>query len=309
MSRTARGRRTRTTTQARQPLLRRVGRDRARPRPLPLVDGRARDGGRERGREGMSEQSGAATPEERMTIAAAREVKDRQILLVGVGPPNAAANLARRLHAPDAVLIYESGAIEAKPARLPLSIGDDDLAETAAELVSVPEMFNYWVGAGRIDVGFLGAAQLDRHANINTTVIGSYEHPKVRLPGAGGAPEIAANSREVIVLLRQSKRSFVDKLDFTTSIGFGSGPGERERLGFTGAGPTVVITDLGVFKPGPEDSELELVAVHAGVEVDEGREATGWDLRVREPLGTLEPPSERELETLREMRAAVKSAA
>jgi glutaconate CoA-transferase subunit B len=256
----------------------------------------------------MSDENGAPTPEETMTIAAAREVKDRQVLLVGVGPPNAAANLARRLHAPDAVLIYESGAIEAKPARLPLSIGDDDLAETAAELVSVPEMFNYWVGAGRIDVGFLGAAQIDRHANINTTVIGSYEHPKVRLPGAGGAPEIAAASREVIVLLRQSKRSFVDKLDFTTSIGHGSGPGDRERLGFTGAGPTVVITDLGVLKPSPEDSELELVAVHPGVDVEQVREATGWDLRVREPLQTTDAPSERELETLREMRAAVQGA-
>src|SRR4051794_25476852 len=256
----------------------------------------------------MSEDNGP-TPEETMTIAAAREVKDRQVLLVGVGPPNAAANLARRLHAPAAALIRESGATGAKPRRLPLPIGDDDLAEPAAELVSVPEMFNYWVGAGRIDVGFLGAAQLDRHANINTTVIGSYEHPKVRLPGAGGAPEIAANSREVIVLLRQSKRSFVDKLDFTTSIGFGSGRGDRERLGFSGAGPTVIITALGMLKPSPEDSELELVAVHAGVEVDEVREATGWDLRVREPLGTLEPPSERELATLREMRAAVKSAA
>ena len=256
-----------------------------------------------------SDGNGAATPEERMTIAAAREVEDRQVLLVGVGPPNAAANLARRLHAPDAVLIYESGAIEAKPARLPLSIGDDDLAETAAELVSVPEMFNYWVGAGRIDVGFLGAAQLDRHANINTTVIGSYEHPKVRLPGAGGAPEIAANSREVIILLRQSKRSFVEKLDFTTSIGYGDGAGARERLGFTGAGPTVVITDLGILKPSPEDSELELVAIHDGVTLDEIREATGWELRVREPLETIAPPSERELATLREMRAAVKSAA
>jgi glutaconate CoA-transferase subunit B len=257
----------------------------------------------------MSEDDGAPTPEETMTIAAAREVKDRQVLLVGVGPPNAAANLARRLHAPDAVLIYESGAIEAKPVRLPLSIGDDDLAETAAEIVSVPEMFNYWVGAGRIDVGFLGAAQLDRHANINTTVIGSYEHPKVRLPGAGGAPEIAAASREVIILLRQSTRSFVEKLDFTTSIGYGSGPGERERLGFTGAGPTVVITDLGILRPSPEDRELELVAIHPGVEVDQVRAATGWPLRVREPLETTAPASERELATLREMRAAVRTAA
>jgi glutaconate CoA-transferase, subunit B len=251
----------------------------------------------------MSEDNGP-TPEETMTIAAAREVKDRQVLLVGVGPPNAAANLARRLHAPDAVLIYESGAIEAKPVRLPLSIGDDDLAETAAEIVSVPEMFNYWVGAGRIDVGFLGAAQIDRHANINTTVIGSYEHPKVRLPGAGGAPEIAASSREVIVLLRQSKRSFVEKLDFTTSIGHGSGPGERDRLGFTGAGPTVVITDLGILRPSPEDRELELVAVHPGVEVEQVREATGWPLRVREPLETTEPVTERELSELRALRVS-----
>ena len=249
------------------------------------------------------------TPEETMTIAAAREVRDGQVLLVGVGPPNAAANLARRLHAPSAVLVYESGAIDAKPVRLPLSIGDDDLAETAAEIVSVPEMFNYWVGGGRIDVGFLGAAQLDRHGNINTTVIGPYEHPKVRLPGAGGAPEIAATSREVIVLLRQSRRSFVEKLDFTTSIGHGAGPGDRERLGFTGAGPTVVITDLGILRPSRDDRELELVAVHPGVTADRAREATGWPLRVRDPLATTDPPGELELRTLREMRAAVAAAA
>jgi glutaconate CoA-transferase subunit B len=257
----------------------------------------------------MNEGNGAPTAEETMTIAAAREVRDRQVLLVGVGPPNAAANLARRLHAPGAVLVYESGAIEAKPVRLPLSIGDDDLAETAAELVSVPEMFNYWVGAGRIDVGFLGAAQIDRFGNINTTVIGSYDDPKVRLPGAGGAPEIAAASREVIVIARQSKRSFVERLDFVTSIGHGDGQGTRERLNFSGAGPTVVITDLGVLRPGPEDRELELVAIHPGVEVDQVREATGWPLRVSDDLATTEPPSERELETLRDMRAAVRSVA
>src|SRR3954451_8656736 len=204
----------------------------------------------------MTEPNGAPTPEERMTIAAAREVKDRQGLLVGVGPPNAAANLARRVAAPGAGHAYASGAIEERPARLPLSIGDDALAETAAELVSVPEMFNYWVGAGRIDVGVLGAAQIARHAKTNTTVIGSYEHPKVRLPGAGGAPEIAASSRQVIILLRQSTRSFVEQLDFTTSIGFGDGAGARERLGSTGAGPTVVITDLGMLKPSPDDREL-----------------------------------------------------
>jgi glutaconate CoA-transferase subunit B len=250
-----------------------------------------------------AQQTDAPTAEETMTIAASREVRDRQVLLVGVGPPNAAANLARRLHAPDCVLVYESGAIEAKPVKLPLSIGDDDLAETAAELVSVPEMFNYWVGGGRIDVGFLGAAQIDRFCNINTTVIGPYDDPKVRLPGAGGAPEIAAASREVIVIVRQSTRSFVEKLDFVTSIGHGSGAGDRERLGFPGAGPSVVITDLGVLRPNPEDRELELVAVHPGVDVDRVREATGWPLRVREPVETTAPPTEAELSTLRAMRA------
>jgi len=257
----------------------------------------------------MSAGNGAPTQEETMTIVAAREVRDGQVLLVGVGPPNAAANLARRLHAPDCVLVYESGAIDAKPVRLPLSIGDDDLAETAAELVSVPEMFNYWVGAGRIDVGFLGAAQIDRFGNINTTVIGRYEEPKVRLPGAGGAPEIAAASREVIVIVRQSSRSFVERLDFVTSIGHGDGRGSRERLNFSGAGPTVVITDLGVLRPSGEDRELALVAVHPGVDVDAVRDATGWPLRVSDDVETTAPPSERELGTLREMRAAVRAAA
>ena len=239
-----------------------------------------------------------------MTIVAARQLRDRHVLLVGVGPPNAAANLARRLHAPDCVLVYESGAIGARPVRLPLSIGDDDLAETAAELVSVPEMFNYWVRGGRIDVGFLGAAQIDRHGNINTTVIGDYADPTVRLPGAGGAPEIAAASGEVVVIARQSKRSFVERLDFVTSIGHGTGAGAREELGFPGRGPTVVVTDLGVLRPNHDDRELELVAVHPGVDVEEVRAATSWPLRVREPLETTEPPTEAELGTLREMRAA-----
>jgi len=244
-----------------------------------------------------------ATPEETMVVNAARELRNGQVCLVGVGPPNAATNLARRLQAPDCVLVYESGAIGAKPVRLPLSIGDDDLAATAQELVSVPEIFNYWVGAGRIDVGFLGAAQIDRYCNINTTVIGEYDSPKVRLPGAGGAPEIAAASREVYVLLRHSKRAFVERLDFVTSVGHRTNGQRRADLGFLGAGPTVVFTDLGVLRPSPEDSELELVAVHPGVEVGDVQEATGWELRVREPLATTEPPTEHEVEKLRALRA------
>jgi glutaconate CoA-transferase subunit B len=228
------------------------------------------------------------TPEEVMTVHAARELVDGQVCLVGVGSPNAAANLARRLHAPNCVLVYESGAIGAKPLRLPLSIGDDDLAATADELVSVPEMFGYWIGGGRIDVGFLGAAQIDRWGNINTTVIGPYDHPKVRLPGAGGAPEIAAAAKEVIVMLRHSPRAFVERLDFVTSLGRGGDA-------FT------VITDLGVLRPG-DDGELELTALHSGVEAAQVLEATGWPLRVREPLEVRESPTEQELEELRSLR-------
>ena len=230
------------------------------------------------------------SPTDLMTINAARELRDGQVCLVGVGPPNAAANLARRLHAPGCVLVYESGAIGAQPGRLPLSIGDDDLAETALELVSVPEMFNLWIGGGRIDVGFLGAAQIDPRANLNTTAIGDYDSPKVRLPGAGGAPEIAASAKEVIVIVRHSKRTFVDKLDFVTSLA-------HER------GHTVVITDLGVLRPGA-DGELVLVALHPGVEVDEVREATGWQLRVAEALEHTEPVTQHELDALRELRAS-----
>jgi glutaconate CoA-transferase subunit B len=230
------------------------------------------------------------SPTDLMTINAARELRDEQVCLVGVGPPNAAANLARRLHAPGCVLVYESGAIGAQPLRLPLSIGDDDLAETALELVSVPEMFNFWIGGGRIDVGFLGAAQIDPHANLNTTAIGGYEHPKVRLPGAGGAPEIAASVRSVIVIVRHSPRTFVERLDFVTSLA-------HQR------GHTVVITDLGVLRP-DEDGELRLVAVHPGVDHEQVQEATGWDLRVADPLDHTEPVTQHELDELIALRAS-----
>ena len=198
-------------------------------------------------------------PDEMMSVAAARAMKDVTACFVGIGLPSTGANLARRTHAPDLVLVYEAGAVGAKPPRLPLSIGDGMLGETADYIAAVPEIFNYWVQPGRIDVGFLGAAQIDRYANINTTVIGGdYLHPKVRLPGAGGAPEIAASCGEVIVIVRQSPRAFVEKVDFITSVGHGSGPGERERLGLRGKGPTKVITDLGILEPDPETKELVL---------------------------------------------------
>src|SRR6202035_818619 len=182
------------------------------------------------------------TADEMMTVTAARSLRDGMTCFVGIGLPSEAANLARATHAPDLVLIYESGTIGAKPGALPLSIGDGILADTADAVVSVPEIFNYWLQPGRIDVGFLGAAQIDKFGNINTTVIGGdYEHPRVRPARAGRAPEIAASCREVIVVVRQSSRSFVERVDFVTSVGYGSGPGDRERLGLTGAGPKKII--------------------------------------------------------------------
>ena len=242
------------------------------------------------------------TSDEMMTVAAARALRDGAVCFVGIGLPSTAANLARRTHAPNLVLVYESGTIGAKPDRLPLSIGDGVLADTAVSVVGVPEIFNYWLQPGRIDVGFLGAAQLDRFGNINTTVIGAdYRNPDVRLPGAGGAPEIAASCREVVVVVRQTERAFVERVDFVTSFGFGSGRGEREDLGLTGAGPQRVITDLGVLRPDPRTRELVLTAVHPGVDPETVRERTGWDLEVADDLGRGEPPTERELAVLREL--------
>lgn len=249
------------------------------------------------------------TTEEMMTIAAARALPDGATCFVGIGLPSTAANLARHTHAPALVLIYESGTIGAKPARLPLSIGDGILAETADAVVSVPEIFNYWLQAGRIDIGFLGAAQIDRFGNINTTVIGAdYQRPTVRLPGAGGAPEIAASSKEAIVVLRQSKRSFVDRVDFVTSAGFGTGPGFRQQHGLRGAGPTTVITDLGVYAPDPATSELVLTRLHPDVTVEQAKAACGWELSVpRDPART-PPPSEAELAALRALKPSPKAA-
>src|SRR6266702_4466268 len=214
------------------------------------------------------------TADEMMTVCASRALRDGMTCFVGIGLPSAAANLARATHAPNLVLIYESGTIGAKPGALPLSIGDGILAETADSVVSVPEIFNYWLQPGRIDVGFLGAAQLDKFGNINTTLIGAdYAGPGVRLPGAGGAPEIAAACREVIVVIRQSRRTFVDRVDFVTSVGFGDGPGSRQRLGLTGAGPRKIITDLGVLEPDPVTAALALTGICAGASAAHRRRA------------------------------------
>jgi glutaconate CoA-transferase, subunit B len=248
--------------------------------------------------------SGEATSGEIQTVVAARRLRHARTVFIGVGRPSTAAILARMVHNPELVLVYESGTIGAKPSRIPLSIGDGELAQTADSIVSVPEMFNYWIGAGRIEVAFLGAAQVDRHANLNSTVIGDYQHPRTRLPGAGGAPEIAAACGEVIVIAPHSKRTFVEHLDFCTTVGHGDGAGgpvTRRRLGFRGAGPTAVITDLGVLEPDPETAELALAQLYEGVDVDQVREATGWELKVADEIRTTEPPTVQELTALREL--------
>ena len=242
------------------------------------------------------------TTDEMMSVEAARALAGHVSCFVGIGLPSTAANLARRVHNPDLVLIYESGAIGAKPTRLPLSIGDGELAETADAVVSVPEVFNYWLQPGRIGVGFLSAAQLDRFGNLNTTFVGgTYERPRVRLPGSGGAPEIAASCHEVFVMVRQSPRTFVPTVDFVTSVGFGDGGDFRASLGVRGRGPVRVVTDLGVLEPDPDTRELTLTRVHPGVSVAEVRAATGWELKVAPSVEETVPPTEEELSVLRRL--------
>jgi glutaconate CoA-transferase subunit B len=233
------------------------------------------------------------TADEMMAVAAARRLRNGTVCFVGIGLPSRAANLARATHAPDCVLIYESGAIGAKPVHLPLSIGDGELAETADAVISVPEIFTYWLQGGRIDVGFLGAAQIDARGNLNSTVIGDYARPKVRLPGAGGAPEIATWCRETFVMLKQTPRTFVERLDFLTSVGRPRGSG--------GAGVTCVVTDLGILEP-DETGELVLAELHSDVTVEEAREATGWNLRVAADLRMGPPPASEELHALRALK-------
>ncbi|HTV78857.1 MAG TPA: CoA-transferase [Steroidobacteraceae bacterium] len=240
---------------------------------------------------------------EMMTVVAARALSDRDVCFVGIGAPSAACNLARLTHAPGITLIYESGTIGARPTVLPLSIGDGELCETALATVSVPEMFRYWLQGGRITVGFLSGAQMDRYANLNTTVVGSYGQPKVRLPGGGGAPEIAACCQEIFITIPMSRRTFVDRLPFITSLGHGNGRGSREALGLATQGPTRVMTDLCVLEPDPESRELLVTSLHPGVTEEAARQACGWPLRFSPRLTTTAPPTERELAVLRDLQA------
>ena len=248
------------------------------------------------------------TPTEIMTVAAARALKNDDVVFVGIGAPSAACNLARLTHAPDITLIYESGTIDTKPDVLPLSIGDGELCATALTTVSVPEMFRYWLQGGRITVGFLGGAQIDRYANLNTTVVGPYDKPKVRLPGGGGAPEIAIHCGEIFITMAMSPRGFVAKLPFITSLGHGTGPGSREALGVGTKGPTRIITDLCVLEPDPEGKELTVKSLHPGVMREHVAKECGWELKFAASLSETPAPTDNELGVLRKLHARTRRA-
>lgn len=241
------------------------------------------------------------TAAEMMTVAASRELSSDDVCFVGIGAPSEACNLARLTHAPGITLIYESGTIGTSPDVLPLSIGDGELADTSVTTVSVPELFRYWLQGGRISIGFLGAAQLDRFGNINTTVIGEYDTPKVRLPGGGGAPEIATSCQQVFITMKHTPRGMVERLDFVTSLGFGPTGSERAELGIKTSGPTIAITDLCILKPDARTNELVVVSLHPGVTAGQVKEATGWDIRFAEDLTETLPPTDEELVILRDL--------
>ena len=245
----------------------------------------------------------AFSKSEMMIVAAARELAGQHVCFVGVGLPNIAVNLAKRTVSPEMELVYEAGVFGARPARLPLSIGDPTIVTGATSVVSMYELFSFYLQGGLIDVGFLGAAQIDRFGNINTTVIGEYDGPATRLPGSGGACEIAINARQVFVIMRQSKRSFVDKIDFRTSAGNLGGAADSERIrreqGWLGRGPSVVVTDLGIWHF-DETGEMRLDSVHPGASIDDVRAATGWEPNVASTLETTRAPTDAELRLIRE---------
>ena len=242
------------------------------------------------------------TPAEMMTIAAARALSNEDVCFVGIGAPSAACNVARLTHAPDITLIYESGTIGTAPNVLPLSIGDGELCDTAVCTVSVPEMFRYWLQGGRVSVGFLGAAQLDPFGNINTTVIGPYDNPKVRLPGGGGAPEIATSCGKIFITMKQSKRGMVKAVDFFTSFGHGEGGDHRKRLGITTEGPALLVTDLAVWKPDPVTKVFIVVSIHPGVQRGQIEETCCWDVHFAADAAETPAPTEIELTTLRDLQ-------
>ncbi len=239
------------------------------------------------------------TSSELLTINAARLLRDGDTVFVGVGLPNLACNLARHTHAPNLMMIYEAGVIGAQPARLPLSIGDPTLVSGALSVCSMYDIFAFYLQRGNVDVGFMGGAQIDRFGNINATVIGDYQHPKVRLPGSGGSMEIAAWANRCYLLTPHQKRRFPEKLDFRTSAGFLGGRGERQAAGLRGGGMLAVVTDLGVMEP-DENGELVLTALHPGASAEQARTNTGWDLKVASDLKTTPAPSAEELRILRE---------
>src|ERR1035438_2348019 len=289
-----------------------MGRDHEGTRFFPGLDEDQRAGQRPRGFRsvcGQSSRGGGVSlmadyrPNEMMTIAAARALKNDDVCFVGIGQPSAACNLARLTHAPDITLIYESGTLATKPNVLPLSIGDGELCETALTTVSVPEMFRYWLQGGRIKIGFLGGAQIDKYANLTTAVVGPYDKPKVRLPGGGGAPEIATSCGEIFIIMAQGKRSFVDKLDFVASIGHVAGGDSRAKLGVKTKGPTKLITDLALFEPDPQSKEMTVVSIHSGVTREQIQDNTGWKVAFAAKIAETPPPTSRELEVLRDLHA------
>ena len=251
----------------------------------------------------MTETTPAFTKSEMMIVAAARALEGQRVCFVGVGLPNIAVNLAQRTVAPELEMVYEAGVFGARPQRLPLSIGDPTIVTGSTAVVSMLELFGYYLQGGLIDVGFLGAAQIDRFGNINTTVIGDYEHPTTRLPGSGGACEIAINARQVFVIMRQSARSFVETIDFRTSPGNLGGAEQAERIrragGWLGRGPSVVVTDLGIYHF-DETGEMRLDSLHPGATVEQVRASIGWDVKVNPTLEATPPPTADELRLVRE---------
>jgi len=242
------------------------------------------------------------TESDMMVVTASRFLRDGEVVFIGIGLPSLATNLAKRLHAPGIVMNYESGTLDTKPAKPPLSIGDDELSLKALAIVSGPEMFRYGLQGGTFETGFLAAAQIDRYANLNTTVIGDYWNPKVRLPGAGGAPEIARFCNRSIIMLKQTRRSFVEQLDFVTTIGYWKGGDSLSEIGYSAKGSLTVITDLGILEPDPVSKELVQTHIHQGVTIEQVKESTGWDLRIAPLLKTTTPPAEKELTILNELR-------